>query len=577
MKGIYQSLLRLLPVLTLFFLSGSGFAQKRGVHRQQGSALGQQRSAPAQHHATGARPNIIFILVDDLGQRDLGVYGSSFYETPNLDRLASEGMRFTDAYAGSPICSPSRSSIMTGQYPTRTGITDWIVGRQNQEGPEPDNQLLAQPFEFDLDTAQVTIAEALKQGGYSTFFAGKWHLGLSEPYWPENQGFEVNKGGWAAGNPKDYGMGGYFSPYHNPKLPDGPAGEFLTDRLTTEAIQYILQNKNAAKPFFVELSFYAVHTPLEAKPEYIKKFKEKAHAMGLDSVQQFVRDPWMRPGGKERIVQANPVYAGLLYSVDENVGRIMTALKQSGLSDNTVVIFTSDNGGLSTSEGSPTSNAPLRYGKGWNYEGGVRIPLIVKWPKTAAAGAVCHSPVINTDLYPTFLQMAGMPLMPAQHKDGVSMSPLLKGESPGENPGENPKGQRVLYWHYPHYSNQGGSPSSALRAGDWKLVQFYENDHIELYNLAWDPGEQRDLANAFPEKTGELLELLNAWKKETKAKIPLVNPYYNPNYREVMKARQQTFRQYLSDYDTLFDRSFFDPQLMDKLNKKFHDAYNPHK
>jgi arylsulfatase A-like enzyme len=519
-----------------------------------------------QKHKNSAKPNIIFILVDDLGWKDLGVYGSTFYETPNLDRLAAEGMRFTDAYAGSPICSPSRSSILTGQSPTRTGITDWIVGRQNQEGPTPGDKLLPLPFAFNLDTAQVTIAEALKQGGYTTFFAGKWHLGMTEAYWPERQGFDVNKGGWAAGNPKDYGMGGYFSPYHNPRLPDGPKGEFLTDRLTTEAIQYILQNRNTGKPFFVELAFYAVHTPLEAKQAYIEKFREKAHAMGLDSVQQFVRDPWMRPGGKERIIQANPVYAGLLYSVDENVGRIMTTLKEAGLADNTIVVFTSDNGGLSTSEGSPTSNAPLRYGKGWNYEGGVRVPLIIKWPQVTAAGSLCHDPVINMDLYPTFLQMAGMPLLPEQHKDGVSMAPLLKGGALA--------GQSMLYWHYPHYSNQGGSPSSAIRAGDWKLVQFYEDNRIELYNLAWDIREQRDLAYAFPDKTGQLLELLNKWKKATDAKIPLINPYYNPNYTEVMKDRQETFRQYLSNFDTLFEKSFFNPNLMDSLTKQYHKTYN---
>ena len=506
----------------------------------------------AQQHKKPSRPNIIFILTDDLGWKDLTVYGSTFYETPNLDKLASEGMRFTNAYASCNVCSPSRSSILTGQYPVRTGITDWIAGRQSA-GPMPYDKLIPLPFTLNLDTSEVTIAEALKQNGYATFFAGKWHLGLLPRSWPLQEGFDVNKGGWAAGNPRDYGMGGYFSPYHNPKLEDGPKGEFLTDRLTTEAIEFIKEKSKENKPFFADLSFYAVHEPIEAKQEYVEKFKEKAHRLGLDTLTTFVKDAaWMQneSGWEERIVQSNPVYAALLYSVDENVGRIMTVLKQLNISENTIVIFTSDNGGLSTSEGAPTTNLPLRYGKGWNYEGGVRIPLIVKWPGVTQGESVCHFPIVNTDFYPTFLQMAGLPLMPEQHKDGISLAPLLEGKKTIDQP--------ALYWHYPHYSNQGGTPSSAIREGNWKLVQFYGDNHSELYNLRTDIEERRDLSRALPGRTADMLKLLNKWKKQTHAKIPILNPYYNPDYKELMKNNDETWRQYILNYHSLFGKEIVD-------------------
>ena len=501
----------------------------------------------AQKYKKPSKPNIVFILTDDLGWKDLAIYGSTFYETPNLDKLASEGMRFTDAYASCNVCSPSRSSILTGQYPVHTGITDWIRGRQSY-GPMPYDKLISLPFSLNLDTSEVTIAQALKQNGYATFFAGKWHLGISPRSWPLQEGFDVNIGGWKAGNPRAGGMGGYFSPYHNPKMKDGPKGEFLTDRLTTEAIEFIKEKSKADKPFFVDLSFYAVHEPIEAKQDYIEKFKEKAHRLGLDTLTTFVKDaPWMENAGwKERIVQSDPVYAALLYSVDENVGRIMTLLKQLGISKNTIVVFTSDNGGLSTSEGEPTSNYPLRYGKGWNYEGGVRVPLIVKWPDVTLGGSICDFPVVNTDFYPTFLQMAGLPLMPEQHKDGVSLTPLLEGKKTIDQP--------VLYWHYPHYSNQGGTPSSAMREGNWKLVQFYGDNHVELYNLQTDIEERRDLSDAFPERTADMLQLLNYWKKQTNAKIPILNPYYNPYYKELMKKNNETWNQYFSNYQILFDK-----------------------
>ena len=511
-------------------------------------ALGLPLLSMAQQSAKPKpRPNIILILADDLGWKDLSCYGSIFYETPNLDRLAAQGMRFSDFYASCNVCSPSRSSIMTGQYPVNTGITDWIKGRQNGKGPMPYDRLIPPDFVFNLDTAQVTIAEALKHGGYATFFAGKWHLGLSESYWPENQGFDINKGGWSAGNPWSEGMGGYFSPYHNPKLSDGPKGEFLTDRLTSETIRFIREKASENEPFFVELSLYAVHQRIEAKEKYIEKFKAKAHRLGLDTVETNIKDaPWMQneKGWSERVIQSNPVYAALLYSVDENVGRILSVLQDLKIDDNTIVVFTSDNGGLSTAEGAPTSNVPLRYGKGWNYEGGLRVPLIVSWPGVTKPGKLCPFPAVNTDFYPTFLQMAGLPLMPDQHKDGVSLVPLLQGEQKIDQP--------ALYWHYPHYGNQGSAPGAAVREGDWKLIQFYEDNHVELYNLRIDIEERRDLAAAFPAKTAALLKKLQSWRTATHAKFPRLNPYYNPYYEETMKQQHQSWKQYRAAYQKQF-------------------------
>ena len=532
-------------------------------------------SYAGSHSQKARKPNIIFILCDDMGWKDLGTYGSTFYETPNIDKLASQGMKFMDAYSSSPECSPSRSSIMTGQYPVRTGITDWIVGAQNIFGPLPNQKLIQKPFVLNLPKSEKTIAQTLKENGYATCFAGKWHLGLSQKYWPKNEGFDYNYGGWAAGNPRDYGMGGYFSPWNNPKLKNGPKGQFLTDHLTTETIKFIKKEVKAGKPFFADLSFYAVHEPIEAKKKYIEKFKRKAHRLGLDTLQQFVKDaPWMKvyPSFKERSVQDNPVYAGLIYSVDQNVGRIMNTLKELGISKNTIVVFTSDNGGLSTAEGSPTTNYPLRYGKGWTYEGGVRVPLIIKWPGVTQAGSVSRFPVINTDFYPTFLQMADLPQMPKQTKDGVSLVPLLEGKKSIDQP--------ELYWHFPHYSDQGGSPSSAMREGNWKLIQFYGDHHEELYNLRTDIEERRNLAKALPERTAKMSSLLNEWKSRTHAKIPSVNPYYNPKkFDEYIKRHHVNsfwsgkLHSYLARYDTNFSKNVYDPSFYRDLLKKYRKMY----
>jgi arylsulfatase A-like enzyme len=472
---------------------------------------------------TDRQPNFIFILVDDLGWTDLGCYGSSFYETPNIDQLASEGTRFTNAYAACPVCSPTRASIMTGKYPARINLTDWIPGRQQYTGPQPCDKLIPKDFELEMKLEEITIAEALKEAGYTTFFAGKWHLGLDSIYWPEYQGFDINKGGWSTGSPQ----GGYFSPYINPRLESGPDGENLTDRLTTESINFL--ESVAGEPFFLYLSFYTVHTPLQAKEELIRKYQKKANSLGLNEIEQTVSDrDWIRkapPAGSfiDRILQGHPTYSGMIETLDINIGRILDKLEELDLVDHTIIFFMSDNGGLATAEGSPTSNLPLRAGKGWLYEGGIREPMLIKWPGKSEPGTTCNVPVISTDFYPTILEMSGLNLIPAQHKDGISIVPLLDGSGKMK--------ERPIFWHYPHYSNQGGKPGAAVRLGKYKLIEFFEDNEVELYDLESDIGEQIDLSSEMPEKTKELLEILHKWQKEMDARMMDPNPEFDPDYR----------------------------------------------
>jgi len=450
--------------------------------------------------------NFLFFLVDDLGWKDLGCYGSMFYETPNVDRLARSGMRFTDAYAACPVCSPTRSSILTGKYPVRTGITDYIGAAQPGKWTR-NTPLLPAPYATQLAHEEVTLAEALKEAGYATFFAGKWHLG-PQGFWPEDQGFDINKGGTDQGGP--YGGNKYFSPYGNPRLEDGPPGEHLPDRLASETARFIQANSD--KPFLAYLSFYSVHTPLMAREDLKEKYQQKAKTVKSEG-------PKFIPEGarQARQVQDHPVYGGMVEAMDLAVGKVLGKLEEVGLDKNTVVIFMSDNGGLSTSEGSPTSNVPLRAGKGWMYEGGIREPMIVRWPGVTKPGSTCAEPVTSTDFYPTMLEMAGLPLRPKQHLDGVSFAPLLRGGKMNRGP---------IYWHYPHYGNQGGSPTGAVRSGDFKLIEFFEDNHVELYNLREDIGERKDLAKSLPDKTRELTEMLHKWQKETGAKFPTPNPKY---------------------------------------------------
>jgi arylsulfatase A-like enzyme len=403
---------------------------------------------------------------------------------------------------------------MTGKYPARLHLTDWLPGRPDL----PSQKLRRPPIQDHLPLDEVTLASALHEAGYTTAFIGKWHLG-GKAFYPEHFGFDANIGGCELGHPPSY-----FSPYKNPTLPDGPKGEYLTDRLTDEAIKFIDRAQQTPdKPFLLYLCHYAVHNPQQAKAEAIARYKAKA-ATHPPAGPEFVTDL----GRQVRVVQDQPVYAAMVESLDESVGRIIKALADRGLDRNTVVIFTSDNGGLSTAEGTPTSNDPLRGGKGWPYEGGVREPLIVKWPGMTKPGSVCAAPMISTDYYPTFLEMAGLPLRPAQHLDGVSIVPLLKGEAMLERP---------IYWHYPHYSNQGGSPCGTIRQGDFKLIEWYEDDRAELFNIHDDIGEKHDLSQQSPEKAAELRKQLKTWREAVKADMPTPNPDYKPNQRRAESRR----------------------------------------
>jgi arylsulfatase A-like enzyme len=462
-------------------------------------------------------PNFVLILIDDLGWKDLGCYGSEYYETPNLDRLAREGMRFTDAYASCPVCSPTRASILSGKYPATVGVTDWIDWGKHVHPAR--GKLIDVPYIDHLPLEEKSLASALKERRYNTWHVGKWHLG-GEPYHPDEHGFDVNVAGCQWGMP----FNGYFSPYDIPTLENGPEGEYLTDRLTDEAIRLIEQNDE--KPFFLNLWYYSVHTPIQAKPEYIERFESKAKAMGLDRIEPFEEGDFFPCEHKKnrrivrRLVQSDPAYAAMVYGLDENIGRLLEAIDRAGQAENTVVIFTSDNGGLATAEGSPTSNAPLSEGKGWMYEGGTREPLIVRWPGVVKPGSQCSVPVTSTDFYPTMLQAAGLDLMPEQHCDGVSLLPLLKGAGI--------LNREAIFWHYPHYGNQGGTPGSSVRAGDHKLIEFFEDGHVELYDLKEDIGEERDLTQVEPELARQLYEMLADWREKVEAKIPQPNPDYVP-------------------------------------------------
>ena len=452
-----------------------------------------------------ARPNIILIVIDDMGWSDSAVYGSTFYQTPAIDRLAREGVRFTNFYAAGSVCSPTRASLLTGQYPARTGITDWIGGE--------DAGLLQPPKNLDhLPLEQETIGEAFTAAGYATGYIGKWHLGTGA-YMPGGQGFAFTKAVNNAGQPA-----AYFFPYKDekweavnvPDLGDGREGEYLTDRLTDEAIGFVGRRRD--QPFFLVLSHYAVHTPLQARPDLKATYELKAAALyGKDQA----------PGRPERdaftkVRQDHPTYAAMVDSVDRSVGRILDALDTMRLAERTVVVFVSDNGGLSTllspRAAAPTANLPLRAGKGWLYEGGIRVPAIIRGPGVKTPGRVIDAPAITNDLYPTLLALAGLPARPAQHLDGASLVPLLNNTGPVT--------RDALFWHFPHYHGSGSRPSSAIRAGEWKLIEWLEDGRVELYNLDRDPGESRDLAAAESARAAQLKARLDAWRREVVGQMP---------------------------------------------------------
>ena len=459
---------------------------------------------PACKKYESIQPNIIFILVDDLGWTDLSSYGSNFYETPNIDQLASQGMLFTNAYAACPVCSPTRAAIMTGKYPSRLNITDWIPG------DDPKNRkLLGTDDDNEMSLQEITLAEVLKDNGYKTFFAGKWHLG-NEGFFPENQGFDINIGGHHRGSPP----GGYYVPYKNPKLDDGPEGEYLTDRLTSESIRFM--ENNSDQPFLLYLSFYTVHTPIQPNKEYVEYYREKLEKLNLPGVP-------VQPEHKAFTTQAqmNADYASMLHALDINIGRLLQAVEELGLENQTVIIFTSDNGGLSTITGrnwiAPTSVRPLRAGKGWCYEGGIRVPLIIKTPGMNT-GTKSDEAVISMDFYPTILELIGIEQLPDQHMDGVSLAPTLKGDPIVD--------REDIFWHYPHYHSSGWTPGAAIRSGKWKLIEFYDLNKVELYDLENDPGENTNLAGEYPKRVAELQEKLFMMQGNTGSKFPTKNDKY---------------------------------------------------
>ncbi len=450
-------------------------------------------------------PNVIVVLVDDLGWMDLGCQGSDFYRTPNIDRLAATGMRFTDGYASCAVCSPTRAALMTGRSPARLGITDWIRAEfqlANRQWPNirdrlgyhrpsgADRELLTPVNELQLPHGEITLAELLKPIGYASAFIGKWHLG-GRGHLPVDQGFDENYGGWDYGQPPSY-----FDPFVDPlRLPMGiptlaprAAGEYLTDREADEAVGFIERNKD--RPFLLYLSHYAVHTPIQGKQDLVARYESMRDGEGQD----------------------DPVYASMVHSVDDAVGRLLETLDRTGLTDRTLIVFTGDNGGLDNS-GRPTENAPLRSGKGYAYEGGLRTPWIVRWPGVTEPGAVSREPIASIDLLPTIAAAVGTRTPADRAIDGINLGPALRG---GKLP------ERALVWHFPHYRHgPGHDPYSAIRQGDWKLIRFYDPAKTELYNLADDLGETNDLAGAMQARAKRLEALLDEHLQEAGARLPL--------------------------------------------------------
>lgn len=494
--------------------------------------------------ASASRPNVLFILADDLGYHDLSVAGSQYYETPHIDRIAQEGMVFTNGYATCQVCSPSRASILSGKFPARHGITDYIGAPVDTAWRQQKRftQLLPADYRRQLPAEYTVLPEAFKELGYRTFFAGKWHLG-GEGSWPTDHGFDTNVGGWDLGYPK----GGFFSPYENPNLTDGPAGENLSLRLAQETVNFLNTNnpEETGQPVFAFLSFYAVHSPIQTTQEKWRKYRDKAVAQGL--AESGFRMAHFLP---VRQVQDNPVYAGLVATMDEAVGMVLATLDELKLDKNTIVVFTSDNGGVASGDAFSTSNLPLRGGKGYQFEGGIREPFFIKAPGLTDGGKTTHVPATGTDFYPTLLDLIGADLRPEAHQDGVSLLPVMQGQAIEERP---------LFWHYPHYGNQGGEPSSIVRLGDWKLIHYYEDGHQELYNLRLDEKEERDVSQEYPKRVLELSKTLFDYLDKMEVKYPTKDPQYRASLEQkhlkrvedsLLPQLEEQRRQLLSkDYD----------------------------
>lgn len=472
-----------------------------------------------EQEAPPTQPNFLFILVDDLGWKDLGFSGSTYYETPNIDSLAAKSVQFSQGYAGSRVCSPSRASIMTGKFTARHGITDWLGAKTGADWRAygRHDQMLPASYVAQLPAEDTTLAEAMQMNGYKTFFAGKWHLGEEGSY-PEDHGFDINIGGWEKGSP----MGGYFSPYKNPYLPNQKDGENLSMRLAKETASFIQANKK--KPFFAMLSFYAVHGPIQTNQKKWAKYRQKAKVQGI-AENGFVMERKLPIRQK----QDNPVYAGLVEHMDDAVGVVLEELKKQGLDKNTIVIFTSDNGGVASGDAYSTSNLPLKGGKGYQWEGGTRVPFLIHIPGSEEHSRQDGHPVTGADIFPTLLDYAGIDLMPEQHKDGMSLRPVI--EKTSSLP------QRSLFWHYPHYGNQGGDPASVIRKGGWKLIYYHEDKRVELYELYKDPKERSNAAHTFPEIAERHKEELLNWLQEVGARFPEKDEKFDAEARAAYEAK----------------------------------------
>jgi arylsulfatase A len=507
--------------------------------------------AIAPSAAAARMPNVVLFLVDDLGARDLGCYGSPVYETPHVDAFAAQAVRFTQAYAACHVCSPTRASLLSGQYPARLQLTDWLPGRKDFTF----QRLSSADIHEHLPLEVVTLAEVLREHGYATGHFGKWHLG-EDLHSPLQQGFDVQLPRWNKGWPKT----GYFPPFEMEGLTGGP-GEYLTDRLTDEALAFIRQHQE--RPFFLYLSHFAVHDPIQGPEDLVEKYRLKLKAMPPAEGAAYVLEAnpddeaALSRGELDRLLdereyrgfrvlprrtvkirqrQDNPHFAAMVESMDRSFGRVLATLKALQIEEDTIVIFTSDNGGMSAANfGRPerkiaadtldaafsTSNLPLRGGKGWLYEGGLRVPLLIAWPGQGRKGIDCNVPVVTPDLYATILEMLGAAPPVDQPVDGMSLTGLLQTDEalPRE----------AIYWHFPHYSNHGTqSPGGAIRRGDMKLIEYFENGTLQLFNLREDPGEQQDLAGEQPELARTLQRMLHDWRTHVGARTMEPNPEYQP-------------------------------------------------